>query len=221
MLRPPPELKTMKGLRTWLNNLRAFSIATRPLRTETCEVAEGPDGSRILPDVGGSSSTSASAAGEHPFQFLVREKEDAEGQYEGKVVAKSSLLKDMRPDDRQTISGLDTWFDLIGNDAIWIGIVFNRFGVITSCSIDSWGQGDTFNIDEYAWSTNDGYCEDDEDATEPRHQTSRLLIAFTIAGPDGEPVPTQCLFDHLLLRNINIDGRPAKYPFPFVGPYIP
>lgn len=176
----------------------------------------GPGGTSIYVRPGGSG---VGGDASHPFKVLTRPKPEAEGEYEAMVVLDSSLYKSLRPNDKVTITGLDTWFDLIGTDAIWLGIVFNISGTITSASIDSWGQGDDFEIDEDAWSGNNGYCEDDGEPSDPFHQTSRVLIARSEAGDDGQPVLTQEMFHHQVLRDVNIDGRSAKYPFAHQGGY--
>lgn len=155
----------------------------------------------------------------HPFKVLQRNngtEEDPNWQW--KVVLESSLYKSLRPNDKQTISGLDTWFDAIANDAIWLGIVFNSSGNVISASIDSWGQSDDFDLTQSAWSGENGYCEDDGEDP-PAHQASRKLIAYSVAGEDGEPVLTQVMFRDQVLRDCNIDGRPARYPFDHEGGY--
>lgn len=195
-------------------------------------IVDACQSNRIVSVVGGSLVRSSGgttifvrrSAGEpgdasHPFKFIVRPKSGSPGFFEGKVVLKSSLYLSLRPNDKQAITGLDDWFDVIGNDAIWLGVIFDGFGSVVSAQIDSWGQGDDFNISESAWSGNNGYCEDDGDTENPVHQTSRKLIAYTIADDDGVPIPTQAMFRDQVLRNMNIDGRPARYMFDHEGGY--
>lgn len=161
----------------------------------------------------------AAAAADHPFKVLVRNNGTAETpDWEAKVTLESWLYKSLRPNDKQTVTLVDTWFPLLGNDAIWLGIVFDSLGAITYVGIDSWGQNKVFEIDELAWSGNDGYCEDDG-GTPPVHQTSRKLIAYSVADDDGNPVLTQVMFRDQVLRDVNIDGRPARYPFDHEGGY--
>lgn len=158
-------------------------------------------------------------SGDHPFKVTIRPKES--GGFEAKVNINSSLMKSLRPDDRQVISGLDTWFNCIANDVIWLGIVFTPgTSTIESASIDSYGQGDVFVVSENAWSGNNGYCESDG-ADPPSHQTSRVMIAYTLAGSDGSPTLYQTCYTHLILRNVCIDLRGATFPFPApYGPYF-
>lgn len=151
---------------------------------------------------------------EHPFQVLM---ENDSGR-NAKVVLASSLYKSLQPNDKQAITGLNTWFSLTNADAIWLGIVFASDGSCVSASIDSWGQGDSFQINKAAWSGNNGFCEDN--GSDPRyHQTSRKLIAYTTADGDGNPVLHQVMFHDQVLRLCNINGRAAQYPFDHEGGY--
>ncbi len=155
----------------------------------------------------------------HPFQVLQRNKGTAgTPNWQWKVALESSLYKSLRPNDKKAITGLDTWFAAIANDAIWLGITFDGSGNVTWAGIDSWGQSDDFDITKNAWSGENGYCEDDG-ADPPKHQTSRKLIAYSVAGDSGEPVLTQVMFHDQLLRNVCIDGKPARYPFNHEGGY--
>lgn len=140
----------------------------------------------------------------------------------------SSLFKSLKPNDKQTITGLLSedystgWFDLITADAIWLGVIFDVNANITWARIDSWGQGNEFNIDAAAWDDSAGkkpYVADDGAEEDPFHQTSRLLLGYTVAGNEGEPVLTQCVSSHQVLRNCCINGRAARYPFSHQGVY--
>jgi hypothetical protein len=176
--------------------------------------------------VGGGSPPPASY---HPFKVLVKNTgTDTSPNWVAGVYYKSSLFKSLRPNDKMTITGLlneaqtSGWFALNSNDAIWLGITFDNNGTPNWAGIDSWGQGDSFEIDEEAWSGDDSYCEDNGETTGPnayKHQTSRKLIAYTVAGDDGNPVLHQVMFHDQLLRNVCIDGRPARYPFDHEGGY--
>lgn len=169
--------------------------------------------------------STASGESSHPFQVILKNVGTAESpSWKGGVVYESSLYQSLKPNDKKAITGLLSedkttgWFDVIGNDCIWLGIVFNTSGVITSANIDSWGQSDSFQIDKAAWSGDNGYCEDDG-GTPKKHQTSRKIIAYTIAGSGGQPILTQSMFKDQVLRNVCIDSRPAIYPFDHEGGY--
>jgi hypothetical protein len=179
----------------------------------------GPGGTALFV-----SQTNGSGAASHPFQVLTRPSPSEEGVTEAGVIYQSSLFNSLQPNDKFAITGLLSedlttgWFNTNLNDFIWLGVVFDNTGEITSASIDSSGQDDTFNLDEAAWSGNDGYCEDDgEDA--PIHQTSRKLIAYTVDIGFPQPVVKQVLFSDQLLRAVCIDNRPARYPFAHEGGY--
>lgn len=154
----------------------------------------------------------------HPFQVRVRQKPDAPGVYQWGVVYDSSLFLSRRPNHKQAITGLlsedltSGWSDMIASDAIWLGIVWNRDGDITFCGIDSWGDGKEFDLEAEAWSGSNAYIEDDGDETDPVHQTSRIIIAYSVTGETGAPVLDQVLTSNLVLEVVIVDGRPAYYP---------
>lgn len=167
---------------------------------------------------------SSAKKSDHPFLVLTRAKPNVPAITQAGVIYESSLFKSLRPNDKKSITGLldedreNGWFDMIGNDAIWLGVTFDSSGVPDWAGIDSWGQSDTFEIDEDAWSENNGYCEDDG-GDPAKHQTSRKLIAYSVAGESGKPILTQVMFHDQVLRNVCIDGRPARYPFAHEGGY--
>ncbi len=162
---------------------------------------------------------------DHPFRLVTRTTDG--GTTEGGVIFESSLFKSLRPNDKQAITGLlnedrsTGWFNLTTDDAIWLGIVFDGSGNVTSATIDSKGGGETFDLTAEAWSGDDGYCEDDGNEDEPKHQTSRKLIAYTTAsaGTPSTPVVHQVMRCDQILRNVCIDGKPARYPFDHEGGY--
>lgn len=215
MLNLPPDPATGEAVLPWA---RAVNAALRRLRLTSgpgIRITESANSTAISAD---SKSPPATQTG-HPFQVLTR-KEDSG--YQAKVVLESSLFQSLRPNHKYPINGLDTWFPLIANDAIWLGITFDGSGNVTWAGIDSWGQGDDFDITQDAWSGENGYCEDDGSSGEeliPPHQTSRKLIAYSVAGDSGEPVLTQVMFHDQVLRDCLIDGRAARYPFDHEGGY--
>lgn len=166
--------------------------------------------------IGGGTSSS-----DHPFKVTMRNHPTAENRYQALVNVNSSLMKSLKPDDRQIITGLDEWFELITTDVIWLGIVFTPgTTTITSASIDSYGLGDSFDPTAAAWSANNSYCEGDGTA-ENEHQTSRVMIAYTFPGDDGSPTLHQTCYTHLVLQNMCIDLKAATFPMPSpYGPYV-
>jgi hypothetical protein len=163
-------------------------------------------------------------ASPHPFQVFLRAKPSNAAITQAGVYYHSSLFQSLRPNDKYPITGLLSedkstgWFDLIANDAIWLGVTFDSSGEPDWAGIDSWGGDKEFKIDKEAWSNEKAYCEDDG-GTPPIHQTSRKLIAYTTANDEGKPVLHQVMFRHQVLRDCNIDGRPARYPFDHEGGY--
>jgi len=159
-----------------------------------------------------------------PFKVLTRPKPDSTtGAVQAGVIYWSGLYKSLRPDDNMTITGLLSedgttgWFDLDPTDAIWLKVTFNTSGVPTAANIESWGTSKEFEIDLYAWVEN-SYCEDDGEAT-PTHKYSRKLIAYSVPDDNGKPKLTQVMSHDQILRNVCIDGRPARYPFDHEGGY--
>jgi hypothetical protein len=138
------------------------------------------------------------------------------------------LYRELQPDLVVSITGLTTdtaapaWRDLIPTDCIWLTVVFDTSGAVTSATINSYGESDDFDYTAAAWAGEDGYCEDDADPDYPRHQTSRIPLAYFFPDGDGAPVlsdvegnPTkrQNVTTDLRLMPVVIDSRPAIYPF--------
>lgn len=228
-MKPPEKLKRGPA---WLkkahNDLLGFSIRSRPLRTDTCEIDEVADGTRILPKImteGGSSTASPTS---HPFKVVTRTNPENPNQWQARVIANSFLFLSLRPNDwygqeggsASAIDNIDEWFNLNANDAIWLGVVFDTTYPFApnDVGINSWGRGDSFNITEEPWSGNQGVIEDDDEDV-PVHQTTRKLIAYTIAGEDGQPVLHQLVRSHLLIRDAAIDGRTYQGIIEYAGGY--
>lgn len=180
-------------------------------------------GGRIIIE-GGRKPRRAGSVAAHPFKFLIRPKPGFPTTTQGGVVYESSLYKSRRPNHKQAITGLLSedrttgWFDLINNDAIWLGIIFDSAGEITSAQIDSWGTSGEFDVTADAWSGENGYCEDDGESP-PKFQAARKLIAYTIAGEDGKPIPHQVMSQHQILEDCVIDARYARLPIDYDGGY--
>ena len=162
-----------------------------------------------------------------PFQILQRENPSSPGSFQASVYWNSSLMKSLKPNDTQTIIGLNdqptdgvdglNWFPMITADAIWLGTTFDSSGNITDCRIASWGQSNTFDITAEAWTTN-AYVTDDG-GTPPVFQVARTLLGYSVAGALGRPEIVQCVTTDLMLKNCVIDGRAARYPVPSPAPY--
>lgn len=185
-----------------------------PYSQKTITAADGRRYNLLAQDAG---YDEVAAAGEGVFQVILRNVGTAEAPSMEAKVTTGSLFKSLRPDDKQTISGLDSWFPTDTTDKIWLGITFDNTGEVTWAGIDSWEQGGDFDITQEAWSGSNGYCEDDG-GTPPSHQTSRKLIAY-ITGSGASLEVNQVMFHDQMLRNVCIDGRPARYPFDHEGGY--
>jgi hypothetical protein len=153
----------------------------------------------------------------HPFQVV---QINNDGNYSYFVNLESNLFSSLSPTSKVAITGLNSPFTLTSGGYIWLGITFNRSGGVTGAFIDN-SDTDTFNLSAAPWSDNNAYVEDDGEP-EPegaRHQSSRKLIAYIIAGANGEPVVKQVMRNDQVLRSVCINGKPAQYPFAHEGGY--
>jgi hypothetical protein len=180
-------------------------------------------GTKLLSLAGG-----AAAAASQPFQILTQSKPGSEtGEMQWGVVYTSRLYDSPKPDDKISITGLlpetvesdsEGWLDLMGNDAIWLTVCVDSAGETTSVTINSWKNGDDFDVTADAWSGNNGFCEDD--GGDPAvFQTVRKLIGYSIADAAGTPVVTQSITHDQLLRPVCVAGRPAQLLFDHSGGY--
>jgi len=179
-------------------------------------------------------SSSGGSGAINPFHIITRKNED--NTYSAAVyygVVYNSLKPSLGVDDKLTITGLTlftdetpTWFPFLATDVIWLTIVFNNNAAINpTVTLNSYGKGDSFDYTEEAWSGENGYCEDNgetEGANAFKHQTSRIALAFFFPDDDGAPqlsdasefkIEVQNVTTDLVLRNVCIEGRPARYPF--------
>jgi hypothetical protein len=192
----------------------------KPISGIGTKVIDSPGGRVVNADPGAGGG--GSSVVDHPFTVLQRPSPTTEGVFQYGVIYESSLYNSLRPNDKISITGLlsedreSGWFDLSPGGYIWLGVIFNSSGVVTSAGIDN-SDDDDFDITAEAWAGENGYCEDDA-GDPPTHQASRKLIAYTVSG-DTAPILTQSMFRDQLLRNVCIDGRPARYPFDHEGGY--
>jgi hypothetical protein len=218
MIDPPPVIErgVPKSVRLWLNRLRDFCIANRPLSGPGCNIYRGRNGSLIDPitQPGGSD---APAIPPHPFQVLTRVDED--GDTFAGVVYDSKLFRSLGPNDLQTITGLlgpdlapddPGWVAVAHEDLVILEVTFNTSMIPTSAEI-VFGQ-EPLDIVASPWDTG-SIVEDDGDEDNPRLSVSRKMIAQFIE-TGGQFSVNQRMFDHQILKNTCIAGRPAKYPMP-------
>ena len=79
---------------------------------------------------------------------------------------------------------------------------------MTALRIDSWGQGDFFDIDAAAW---DDVAYVTHNGSSPYfHQATRKAIAYTLPGPDGKPVLYQLMTRHQALFDDSVFSLPAQ-----------
>jgi hypothetical protein len=203
-------------MREAYNHLRQFTLINRPLRSPNCEISQTPMGTQILPAFvpGGED---APAIPPHPFQVLTRVDED--GDTFAGVVYDSKLFRSLGPNDLQTITGLlgpdlapddPGWVAVAHEDLVILEVTFNTSMIPTSAEI-VFGQ-EPLDIVASPWDTG-SIVEDDGDEDNPRLSVSRKMIAQFIE-TGGQFSVNQRMFDHQILKNTCIAGRPAKYPMP-------
>jgi hypothetical protein len=217
MIDPPPSIErgVPKSVRLWLNRLRDFCISNRPLAGPTCNVYRARNGSLIDPITmpGGSDAPDTPP---HPFQVLTRT--DSEGNVFAGVVYFSKLFKSLAPDDAQTITGLllenplptdPGWFAIEDGDLIWLEVTLTTGQVISTATIEHGGDTDLLTAD--AWDA-EAYVEENDD--EPPLQIKARKIIARVVDDGGSLKIEQEMDRHQLLRNVCINGKPARYPFP-------
>ena len=174
---------------------------------------------------------SSSAGDGFPFQIITQLKPGSTtGALQWGIAKSSYLFRSLKPNDKQTLTGLlssttpapndSGWKDMIAADAIWIGIVFDDATpqAITSATIDSWGTGKDFDVTAAAWSGDNGYLEDDGNDP-PKFQTCRKLIGYSYTDAGNNRVIVQGIRQNQVLFDICEGGREAKYPMDHSGGY--
>lgn len=164
----------------------------------------------ILPGNGGGGDS------DHPFKVTLREKADSPGEFEGKVSLNSILLKSLSPADKQTITGLNTWFDVILEDVIWLELTISA-GAITAAAIKSLGNGDSgFDPSIIPPYISGSYVEDDGAGT-PAQNVARALIAWTRAELGSDFLAQSCETHLMMSRIFCSQGIGTIFPYP--SPY--
>jgi len=208
-------------LRTWLNALRAFAIASRPLRTPTCDVRDTPDGSLILPFGTTDDGDGTAASGATPFYVHTQSKtvDDVTTTYFG-VEPASDLWVGISW-DKQTITGLLTDVtdpDDDGWQTATAGICYLQgtmdvLGTIDPCEI-KWGgklDGETIGSTEILRIT--------IDSTTTPGSPFQSQFTYPIARLTSTTVGTvttwaveQLADRHLTLMDLNVNGKVCRYP---------
>jgi hypothetical protein len=220
MIDPPPVIErgVPKSVRLWLNRLRDFCIANRPLSGPGCNIYRGRNGSLIDPitQPGGSD---APAIPPHPFQVITRVDED--GDTFAGVVYFSKIFRGIAPDNFVPIAGLllenplptdPGWFSVSDGDLIWLEVEIVSGLFISNPTIE---HGTAFDLEAEEF-TEGAYVEDDEDTEFPRQTKARKLIARVVE--DGGSITIQQEMDrHQIMQFWPINLRPAVYPIDYGG----
>ncbi len=171
-------------------------------------------------------SSLGGGSGAFPWQVSIRSNPDDPSLFQASVEIESDLLKSLKANDSQNVTGLGTWFDFIASDVIWLEISISSY-TSSSASIDSYGQGDSaFDPTAEAWTTG-GYVESSDNSNPTASQiVLRVLLAHSYPDPDtGAPTLVQDAFDHLLLSfyPTGVLARPAvvALPSPYREYFIP
>lgn len=168
------------------------------------------------------------------FAVSTRPKPGSPGSFEAMVSLNSSLLKSIIPTNRQIITGLNVWFQLLSNDFIWLEILTDNAGNIISANIASYGLASN---PTWTPSANPGASDgpflynisfDGQGNSLFTQTNARVPIAQAIANSLGEPQITQLLTSNLLME-ISLYQGPTDnglsvisiaYPKLWVGPYL-
>ncbi len=169
----------------------------------------------------------------HPFKVYTRTNPDNPALFQAKVELNSSLMKSIKADDRQIITGLDEWFDYTpGGDFIWLEITLNGYGGTTAATINSYGLGGAWAPGDgpQAYGTNSGPFEYDtyyDGFGNPYYSQYIARIGiFQSTYSSVEPYPildNQLLNTHLCMEGDIWTGGPIipiVMPKPYAGPYI-
>lgn len=159
-----------------------------------------------------------------PWAVTVKADPSNPGSYLAWVNEESDLLNSLAPTDYIAVSGLGETaaftFDP-GNDCIWIELPIEGSGMYLSVTggagtIKSYGQGDSeFVPSSSAWGSTD-YVQND--GGDPPTQTfAMMMLAYSLYDGDGKPFFVQACSQHLVMRNLNIQGQAAIFPMP--SPY--
>ena len=153
------------------------------------------------------------SSGPHPWMVTMQAKAGAPGEYEATVETESDLLKSVRDDDYQEVTGLGVYFPLITEDVIWLEITIDSTLATTSATVKSYGQGDDEYVPGEMPYTAGGIVEDDG-GSPPKQTVARLPIAKTSPGPSGQPVLTQLAYNHAMMWTTVIQGIATSLPVP-------
>lgn len=229
---PPQPIKKWAGLLEWLNELLAWSISIRPLRSENCEVLETPAGTQILPRAGGKPGPGGGPAGsspDHAFKVRVQTAPGSDPPVQQRIVEyRSKLLTAVAPVTAVAITGLATvdepdpedagWAALIPNDLIWLEVGFSSSGVPNSYGIKSYGAADEW--DSFTPVSGQSLVEWSGTGTisDPFKQTaSRAVLARAIADANGNPRVVQVAHSDFMLTDWSVSGKLMKVLSPFAG----
>lgn len=234
-MRAPGLINKGTNLTQWSRDLEAYLRSITPQPSDTVMVSRTAGGTTYQAKT--TQPSTPYTPPRFPFEVITQINPDTEGDsptYQWGILPTGKVYNSLRPNDQATFSGSNAlltsvtpasddsgWRDMITTDALWFTGVYGGPYVteLTSLTVNSWGKADSFNLTNGAWSEENGYCENDG-GTPPVFQTWRKLVAWSVAGEDGDtPIITQVLKSDQLTRSVAIDGAGAIYPFDHSGGY--
>jgi len=151
-----------------------------------------------------------------PFQVLWRYNpaDPTKNTFQAMVGLNSSLLLSSNLFDNTPITGLNTWFNLLANDTIWMRATVSGYVVTPGTpTIHSFGNGDTdYNPTAAPWTT--GGIVENDGASPPNQTLFRKVIAVSTADVNGKPSIKQYVTTDMVIKNIFLTPEPAIYPYP-------
>lgn len=208
-------------LRTWLNSLRSFTLAARPLRSPTCDVRETPDGSLIFPITSADDGDAFSGSGVHPFYVHQSETTVDDVTTTKFGVEPASDLWVGISFAKQTITGLLTDaanLDDAGWHAATAGLCYlqgtlDSLGSITACEI-KWGgklAGEDVGTTEIERIRID-YTTTPGSPYQDRFHVPLARISSTTEGDVTTWSVEQIADRHLTIMDLNVNGKLSRYP---------
>lgn len=204
MIQLPPEPTRGEDILTWARRVQDVLRRLRLTAGPGIRLIERGNNTVITTDLGGGGGATPST---HPFQIFLRPNPETEGAWQAMVHLESDLYRSLSHTDKQTITGLDSWFTTAGDaetpDRIWLEGTFASWPTLNEVEIHSDGMGDDWG---------DGEIEDDGDADNPQQTAFRLVLGRVLWSDEGTPSVEQIIRTHLRMSLRADQSFAVAYP---------